>query len=65
MKEFLKSNFQSIQQVAKYGIAGITGAAIQVIFLYFFVDILEIWYLYGVALGFLISLIVAFLLQNF
>ncbi len=52
-------------RIVKYGISGITGGVLQVLFLYIFVDRFGLWYLQGVVFAFLVSLVVVFFLQKF
>lgn len=53
--------------LARYGISGLTGGAIQVLFLYVWVTLLglESTYLLGLVLGFICSLIATFTLQKY
>lgn len=53
-----------IWRIVKYGVCGVSGGLLQVLFLYIFVDKLEWWYLQAVVVGFLISLVVVFTLQK-
>lgn len=52
-------------QVVKYGISGTIGGTLQVAFLYIFVDLLHLWYIYGVTSAYFVALIVVFTLQKF
>ncbi len=61
------SNFKGrdLFQIIKYGISGVTGALIQMGSFYVLVDFFGVWYLYGVVLAFVLSLIITFMLQKF
>jgi len=60
-------NHSSLLFLVRYGISGLTGGAIQVISLYIWITLLgfESTYLLGLGLGFVIALIVAFILQKY
>ena len=53
--------------LARYGISGLTGGAIQVLFLYVWITLLgfEGTYLLGLGLGFVVALIATFILQKY
>lgn len=53
------------QQVVRYLIAGGTAAATDIILLFVFTSILDIWYLISTVLAFLIAFVVSFLLQKY
>lgn len=54
-----------VWQIVRYGISGVSGALIQIFFLYTFVDLYGWWYLYGVIASYSLSLIITFTLQKF
>ena len=49
----------------KYIISGGTAALTDIVFLYFFTDIVGIWYLTSSVLAFIVALVVSFVLQKF
>ncbi len=51
--------------VFKYGISGCVGAAIQLVTDYVFVEYLHLSYLLGTAVGFVIAVVVTFILQKY
>jgi len=53
------------KRIIKYLIAGGTAAFVDLGLLYFFTDILEIWYLISASLAFIIAFFVSFFLQKF
>lgn len=67
LKEIVSTYRQRFLLLIRYGISGLTGGAIQILFLYAWVTLLgfEKTYLLGVGLGFLVALIVTFLLQKY
>jgi len=56
---------QGFMQIVKYGISGVTGGFLQLIFLYTFVDVFGFWYIYGVILAYLVALVIVFSMQKF
>jgi len=65
MDDFIKNIFKKYKRIIKYLIAGGTGTAVNLVLLYFFTDILDIWYLVSACLAFVLSLLVSFFLQKF
>lgn len=53
------------QRVVRYLIAGSIAAAVNLGTLYFFTDILDVWYLFSSVLSFLVTFFVSFALQKF
>jgi putative flippase GtrA len=51
-------------KVFRYGVSGVSAAAVSLAVLYLTTDILGFWYLYGSVLGFLCGLAVSFILQK-
>lgn len=62
---YVYARHRNVLQVVRYGVSGVMGGLVQVASLYVFVDWLTVWYIYGVALAFLISLVCTFVLQKF
>lgn len=56
---------QKYKQIFKYLIAGSIGTFVNLALLYFFTDILSIWYLLSTVLAFILSFFVSFFLQKF
>jgi putative flippase GtrA/glycosyltransferase involved in cell wall biosynthesis len=61
---FIKNVFHSFIAV-RYFLCGITSAALNILALYIFTDIVGIWYLYSSVMAFFVSLVVSFTLQKF
>jgi putative flippase GtrA len=61
----LNENINKHFQVIKYLIAGGLGTVVSLALLYFFTDIIGIWYLVSASLAFIISFFVSFFLQKF
>lgn len=57
--------FARADRLARYLVAGGAGVAINIGLLYFFTDILQIWYLASAVASFSISVLASFLLQRF
>lgn len=57
---FFKKNI-----LARYLVAGITAASSNIVLLYVFTDILDIWYLFSSTLSFIIGITLSFILQKF
>jgi len=51
--------------LARYLVAGFTGAGTNIGLLYVFTDIAGIWYLYSSAMSFVVAVVVSFMLQKF
>lgn len=52
-------------RIVRFLISGGSAAAVDLIFLYFFTDVLHIWYVLGTILAFCIAFIVSFMLQKY
>lgn len=65
MKDLLRHNIIKHKRPIKYLIAGGTAAFIDLSLLYFFTDILAIWYLFSACLAFVAAFFVSFFLQKF
>lgn len=67
LHELVSTYRQRFLLLIRYGIAGLTGGAIQILFLYVWVTLLgfEKIYLLGLVLGFVIALIITFVLQKY
>ena len=61
---FKKTAFNSFMAL-RYFICGITAAATNIISIYIFTDVFDIWYLYSSIIAFLVSLLISFILQKF
>ncbi len=57
--------FLKYKQVSKYLIAGSIGTFANLALLYFFTDLLGVWYLISACLSFILSFFVSFFLQKF
>lgn len=51
--------------ILRYGVSGVAGGLIQLLFDYIAVDILGRWYMEGVIVGFIVALMVTFTLQKY
>jgi dolichol-phosphate mannosyltransferase len=65
MSDFIKRNLNKYGRVFKFLIAGCAGAFTNLALLYFFTDILGVWYLASSSLAFIVSFFVSFFLQKF
>ncbi len=65
MKELLRHHIIKHQRPVKYLIAGGTAAFVDLTLIYFFTDILGVWYLLSACLAFVIAFFVSFFLQKF
>lgn len=65
MKDLLRHNIIKHKRPIKYLIAGGLAAFVDLSLLYFFTDILGIWYLFSACLAFVVAFFVSFFLQKF
>ena len=65
MKDLLRRNIIKHKRPIKYLIAGGTSTFVDLLFIYFFTDILGIWYLFSACLAFAVAFFVSFFLQKF
>ncbi len=65
MKDLLRRQIIKHKRPIKYLIAGGTAALVDLSLIYFFTDILGIWYLYSACLAFSVAFFVSFFLQKF
>ncbi|KKT26577.1 MAG: GtrA-like protein [Parcubacteria group bacterium GW2011_GWA2_43_9b] len=65
MREFLLEQIKKRKRIIKYIISGGTAASVNFILLYFFTDILGLWYLLSSVLSFVAAFFVSFFLQKF
>ena len=63
--DFLIEQIKKRQEFIRYLISGSTAALVNFSFLYFFTDILGVWYLFSSAMSFVIAFFVSFYLQKF
>ena len=55
----------NIWQLVRYGISGVIGICTNILTLYFFTEVVGIWYLASAVLAFCITLVVTFSLQKY
>lgn len=55
----------NISRIIRYIVSGTTAAAVDLGCLYVLTDIAGVWYLYSIAIAFVIAVVVSFLLQKF
>lgn len=65
MAEFFSKNWHHFKQLVRYVISGGTAAFINLALLYVLTDYLSIWYLFSVALSYVVGFFVSFFLQKF
>jgi putative flippase GtrA len=67
LNEFFTTHRERLLFLIRYGISGLGGGAIQVLFLFVWVSLLgfEETYLLGLGLGFVVALVVTFALQKY
>lgn len=67
LRELFLAHRASLSLLARYGISGITGGAIQTLFLFVWITLLglEELYLLGLLFGFMVALISTFVLQKY
>lgn len=50
--------------IARYAVVGIVGGITQLFFDYLFIEVFNVWYMYGVVVGFLVALLITFTLHR-
>jgi len=65
MVDWLKYQKGSIFMIVRYGISGCIGLVINLVGLFFLTDILHVWYIISSVVSFVVSLLIAFLLQKY
>lgn len=51
-------------RIARYLVSGITAAVVDLVALYLLVDVLDLWYLVGATIAFILTLLVSFSMQK-
>jgi len=65
MREVLKGAISKASQLIKFGISGAIAALITISLLYFFTDILKIWYLLSSVIAYATAITINFFMQKF